>query len=726
MVTFSELRAADFSHLASAADAWARLPAGLTGAGGVGQDWDRVRKGLGDAGWDGAAARAAAPVMHTVSAQIHAAGDEAHDLARLLTDAHERLTTAQRSLNAVVEEIDAPGGALSADAAGGITLRSRDGTVAAPEDTAAAERRADGYRRRIQQLLQEAGDVDEALYRALYVDRNGTGNDEFADAGTPATIAAAERDVARARADAGAAVRLASLGRDLTGAQVGRLNALLAAHGDDPEFGAAFATALTAQGTLDLWAQVSDAFTRTHDVPGKDVDSLRLHLGLTLAAATRYRSPAMTDWEDQMVARSSTPIDAYGPGPGHPLGFQVMSSLMHRGTYDGAFLDRYGKALLAVDRQVTAADPAGWSRFGTVAALDPQGHADPVSGLMDALGHSPQEARTFMDQGDRFRYLTHERRWSDDASGKASLGHALMAATTGHACDVPADAGTPAHSAAQARLMKRVVEYYARDGACDAQGPMSQSLGRMAAEYLPDFDRTLAGYGGRTMADLLTDPGASMGLGDQVAATAFLHNVASHPSGYAAISLGQTRYSTHLIDYHLAHPEALEDLDAPTRIDEIARRGSAVQEILDRGRADAVVDGAVRSDASYNRALGYGSEWTKATLGTVSGFAADAVTDNPVAGPFVEKGVETGTGDVIDLLTAGLTRDTTDSANHDAVAIMRDSEQRYENAVRTAVDSSPTRIPRRKIDIALSDGFDDGFDDGARLYGDEVVKHGAG
>ncbi len=246
----------------------------------------------------------------------------------------------------------------------------------------------------------------------------------------------------------------------------------------------------------------------------------------------------------------------------------------------------------------------------------------------------------------------------------------------------------------------------------------------MSAEYMPQFDQALSGLNDSTMGEIFPSNGAQIKLND-ASATQFLANVGRNPDGYAAVSLGQAQYSTHLINYHLTHPNAVPDIGSERAVQEVASRGATVQEILNHGRADAVVDDATASDASYNKALNYGSEWTKATLGVTSGFAADAVTENPFVGPFVEKGVETGSGDVIDLLTSGLTRDTTDSANQNADRIMDDAMKHYTDAVYGAVIANNPSIPSNKIQMELSDGFSTGSDNGARFYNDYVAKHGS-
>ncbi len=70
----------------------------------------------------------------------------------------------------------------------------------------------------------------------------------------------------------------------------------------------------------------------------------------------------MTDWENQMIAKGTENIRLEGPGLPMPLGFQVMSSLMHQGDYDSGFLEKYGNALVATDKHV-GQDPAGCNRF---------------------------------------------------------------------------------------------------------------------------------------------------------------------------------------------------------------------------------------------------------------------------------------------------------------------------------------------------------------------------
>lgn len=717
MPDYQELLHADLSLLRTAVADWKQVPKDLAGAGGVSETFERkVAGGLRTSDWTGQAATAAQPVLATIGEQLAAAGDEAHDVARLLGDALEKFTAAQNTLKSVDQQVNDPGSSVEFGDGHRIVLKDPHAAEQDPDAARYLDEAVGRLNQSVHQALQDATEADEALYWALNQDPNGS--DPGFNAHAYSGIAASEKGREKAIRDAATAAGLARADGSLSDAQVGELDRLLAEHHGDPVFGAEFATRAGARGTLDFWARVNDPNLRRLDDPAA-LKNLQRDLSLTLASATHYSSPAMRHWEDQMVGLGDQVIgDNRGSSP---WGFQVMSGLMHVGTYDTAFLQRYGNALMTTDKGMATTPEGGWQNIADESHLNYLGGSpsDPVEGYLDALDHNPAAATTFFNTGDHLTYCTQVRHWPDQDSGYASLGHALMAGTTGRPYGVPPATDFPRHTEAETHLMNSVVSEYAQSTG-DIPSGLARSLGRMSGEYMPDFQKSLSNVLDPTAGRLFPgDPGPWARF-DKVDATRFLYSLGQTPDGYAAVSLAQTRYSADDIAYHLHHPHA-DSLSMSQTVENVSHQGAEIQSIINTGRQDASIQHSVAGDSSFNKAMGYGLDWAKAGAGVVSGGVADSLTEDPLIGGMVDKGVETAGDEAIDFLTSGSTADSRDSATYRSATVYQDAMDRYQNAMSHAAQSSHlthrSGISEDELNVALENGMDGGQSAGSAMIG---------
>lgn len=383
---------------------------------------------------------------------------------------------------------------------------------------------------------------------------------------------------------------------DLTVEEFDRLNKGLKQYADDELFAERFATTLGPQKTLEFWAGMADPYQGNYDLGRKrldQLDDLQRNLGMTLATATQSDSVAMTQWSRTMIDIGDKPIH----GDRGPMGFQVMANLMRTGDYDDQFMTDFGTRMMATERRLTGNGEhpnIAWKDAPSSQRLNRIGEdsgADPFTGYLKGLSNSPAAATAFFNQDfiskddpdnpferegadgkmskatlSNFQYLFEERDWPHEANAKGdelhtgqnNLALALEAATTGHPAGEMPNQDTPPHNAEQAKLMESLVASIGEDpDRLTKNGYMSDSVGQIASEYLPDINRAIS--------DVPRDPnsekwhdieklypvaGAEAEL-QHMDVTKLLFAVGQNPEGYAAVEVGQKNYMGRLMEYHL-------------------------------------------------------------------------------------------------------------------------------------------------------------------------------
>lgn len=484
--------------------------------------------------------------------------------------------------------------------------------------------------------------------------------------------------------------RKAANGEELTKTELNQLNQLLKVNRNDTEFSARFASNLGSKETMQFWTSVANP----QNVPGVRIpkerrellEQMQKNLGTTLGTASQTDKYGMKEWKKDTIALGPEILQRPNGGPA-PYGFQVTSNLMRYGEWDNDFLTNYGEKLIAteqafasdgIDPKILWDHPVGTRPSLNMGDPDDRG-TDPMTGFLEALGNSSPEvgngefteqsaATEFLYDHENYEYLMEEREWpedgahnSDQVAGHDSLGHALEAAVTGHPYNEGPSSDLPAHTQEQAQLMARVVHDVSENENLAREG-MHDSLGEMAAEYLPDFSQELHGDA-KASEQLFPLSGVKADFGEKDAAR-FLLTVGGDPEGYAAISLGQTAYTSNLMDYHLQNPDASPQGQEET-IKNIARSNGEVQGLIGIGRREDSIGHVVQSDAEYNESLQNANKWAQGIVGLGVGVGASFIA-TPAIGAGVGAGAASITGGLIDGMISGSMRDDSGAAVYSA------------------------------------------------------------
>ncbi|SPE58583.1 hypothetical protein SNS2_4141 [Streptomyces netropsis] len=655
MLGYRTLRDANLAALEAAVEAWQALPKRIQG---VGEKFGHeVENPLYACDWEGEAATACFRNLARTRTELLAAAEEARGVHAVLDYALGRFRAARRTLDQVAEAVardehlkQNDDGRVYAETVSSALTKGYQETVAAHNETVA-------------RALRSATEADDDLYWALLQDPNGSGDRGFNQDGYDrAGRRQAEKDAERA-------LELAAKGSAMSDAELARLCALLGAHRDDPLFGERIATSLGPQGVLRFWAGMADP---RQVGPGRGradlLRGLQESLGVTLASATQVDSQAMDSWKAAVIEAGGKRIGT--DAAGNPWGFQVMSNLMRHGEYDAKFLTAYGEALIRMDKKVNSGDLSFWTNPANTADLTYHGGKndrgqDPMTGFLQALGHSPEGAAEFFEQpagvsgpvgpvdkksevNDNLWYLAKDRHWHPDVTftgdsgriaGYNALGHALEAATTGSPYD--SATGADRRSWAGARVMEQVAYVYGDDNSLiHRQSGIADSLGRMGAAYIDDLNYAVSGIGDR-------------GVGQDAVAFPAKYEDRAEFGRYGAIgflsTLGQSE-TAHGYVSRAEHLHTLSALDANPATDEAGyvRGRSAllaeaeVRGILDHARVEQAAADHAHDAEENNKSLARSTEWKKwvvgATIGAgvavlpVPGAAAVGVSVVPLAG----------------------------------------------------------------------------------------------
>ncbi|MFH9618009.1 DUF6571 family protein [Streptomyces pratensis] len=538
---------------------------------------------------------------------------------------------------------------------------------------------------------------------------------------------------------------------DLTVKEFDKLNAGLGKMSGDELFAARFAENLKAQGTLDFWAGLNDPH-RAYDIGRERVDQydeLQKNLSLTLATASQSDSQGMTTWKRDMVELGSQPISKNSG----TLGFQVMSNLMRWGNYDNKFLDDYGNELIKTEKKFTDNGRHGaWQHMGMDPLLNRTGSdsgSDPMTGFMRALSNSPDAATEFFSDtfvtkdedhdfkedtdGDgkkgmrelsNFDYLFEERDWPEDRndkgddsiSGRNNMALALEAAITGHAAGEQPPENAPAHTAQQANLMESVVGSIADDPSrLSDHGYMSDSIGQIAAEYMPDIHRGLhPGESGEETLFPLAGSQAKLGETD---ITRFLYTLGQNPEGYASVNAAQHSYTTNLMEHHFRNPDAYIGTDPSftqaqnlkAGIEAVATVAGEVEGTIGAGRAyQGELDGGAK-DAEYNKAI----ETTSTLVGSAVGIGVGLGTA-PYVGPggVIVGGIAgTAAEEIIGAITEGSLRDSSDKVIYSNGQAMDGTKESTYKLVELAAEKAgqSSGNPSPHINATVAGAAEQGF-----------------
>jgi hypothetical protein len=683
------LRFASFSSLGEAITDWSQMVTKLKA---LSDDADKQLEGrAGKANWKGVNATVTKNFITKTSREFGDAQAQAQSIHNILNDAKNELEGYKKQLNDRIDRGKREHGLTVTESGDSFTVTKMQGPYLPGDPKSPAESSqadADALRDDISAILEKATTTDttaaDAVKSIVSATERGFANITYKDRDS---AAAALRE----------AEKLAALAKDVKNLSPEDLKAIndgMAKYKGDDLFAERFAVKLGPEGVLNLWRGINDniatpeleelrdAATRGHP---SELSGLQENLSLTLANATQSDSPAMRSWEHRMVGLGDNAIQQ---GTSSSKGFVVMSSLMRYGDYDDKFLGDYGKKLIDHEKEMTqTTDAAGQVWYDHEKELPfPLNHTgsdtgiDPMTGYMDALGHSPEAAEKFLnaDYGDlqsdepvktltNFEYLFEERNWPEDSEssdqGHNAMAHAIHAATTGHPFDKQPSLENIPHTQGQAELYAAVVESVSEDRNRLADHmSMSDSFGQMSAEYMPDIHRALDPT--QVEEDKLYPlAGAAAPLHEDNSVrdmTRFLHTVGRDPEGYAAINIGQHHYTANLMQYHFQHPDAFSpdgraDMDQTIRL--ISERAGEIQGTIGDGRADELVARGSAEDKAFNEALDGAKGFTNGLIGIGAGIATAPFTG---PGAIIASGAATiGAEELLNHLVPGLER------NHD-------------------------------------------------------------
>ncbi|MFE7752936.1 hypothetical protein [Streptomyces sp. NPDC057428] len=703
------------------------------------------------ANWEGGNATVTKVFVHKTVHEFDDAHKQARSLWNILKDTRDELKGYQNQLEQALERARGKNLTVTTTGGGGFTVTMNIHPDRAAEGTPVPEHSQSdvtALRDEIQKILDKATESDHTgsvALRALadQADLGFTGADYKNRDSAAAAIKEADELSAIAKKKP----------EDLTAKEFDRLNAGLEKMAGDELFAARFAENLGAQGTLDFWAGLNDPH-RAYDIGRQRVDQydeLQKNLSLTLATASQSDSQGMANWKREMVDLGSQPI-AKNSGT---LGFQVMSNLMRWGNYDDKFLNDYGNELIKTEKKFTDNGRHGaWTHLGMDPLLNRTGSdsgSDPMTGFMKALSNSPAAATEFfsdtfvtkdedhdfkedtdgngkkeMRELSNFDYLFEERNWPEDQNdkgdesiaGRNAMALALEAAITGHpAGEIPA-AGLPAHNADQAKLMKSLTTSISDDPErLTKHGYMSDSIGQITSEYLPDINRatTEASKENASVPKLFPIAGHVAEL-EHTDVTRLLVSLGQNPEGYSAVEVGQKSYMASLLDYHL-NPDLPADQKYPHSIEdtvkEITRRSGEVGGTLAIGRQEAVLGEAREADGDFEHAVNQRKGAASGVIGTGVGIGTSFIA-SPVVGAAVGGIAGTASGAVLEQLFKDTEPEKVKEAGKTVGELWEDSTQRNTELARIAADSAARTHSSpdvEKFEEWTRDGTRDGFND---------------
>ncbi|MDN3297427.1 hypothetical protein QWM81_25975 [Streptomyces ficellus] len=627
------------------------------------------------ASWAGYNATVSREFIGKTAGEFGDAVTQATSIRNIMQDTRDELKTQQRLLKEAIERGRGKNLTVSPNG-GGFTVRENPDKKA-PNGQADV----DALRNELQGILDKATEIDSTASTSLkaLVDLTDHG---FSDA--------TYKDRDQAANAVKEAERLAALAKkkpeDLTPEDFDALKSGLEKHSGDAIFAEHFATTLGPKGTLNFWAGINDphaAYQVGHERVDQ-YDDLQKHLSLTLATATQADSPEMSRWKYDMVNLGDQPVSRNSTS----MGFQVMSNLMRWGNYDDQFLTSYGSKLIETEKKLSDNGrqvPMAWQPMGMDPYLNRTGTdsgSDPMTGFMKALANSPGAATEFFNADfvtkdedhdferdtdgngkngkvglSNFQYLFEERDWPQELDGKGkdsiegrnNLAMALEAATTGHPAGELPTADTPPHNSQQSALMESLVQSISDNNKrLTDHGYMSDSIGQIASEYLPDINRattetnaspdaTDSEKAARGRIERLFPIAGTEAVMDHRDVTRFLLTVGQDPGGYAAVEVGQKAYMANLMDYHLnpGLPESQRfSNDHQLVVREISHASGEVSATLNVGRQEATAGPAAEADKKYEQSVAQWKNGISGGVGTGIGVGVSFIA-SPVVGAAV-------------------------------------------------------------------------------------------
>ncbi|MFJ3906027.1 hypothetical protein [Streptomyces sp. NPDC090025] len=692
MLTYANVMSAPVDKLKTAVDDWSTM------AGKLAQLAKDAREGMQSkadkADWTGVNAEVSQAFIRKVAKEFDDAAQEAKGIHLLLLDGHNAFKKAKDALQGILDGAEKAN--IVVDAQGAVTVRhsvTQDPTMRNDPDVDDLHKKelaaAAAWEERIRAIVDECDDADESLRLALAANV-GEALDFTAPRFTSLDAEEAQR-----------AYDLATKGDKLTHTELQQLNELLADNQKSTVFTTAFYEKLGPKGTLDFFAHMStDTYTTTgiKDERLKDVQDLQRNLGLTLATATDPDnlppgSPLAT-WSAEFRKLGAERLPLFPGDTKGVYGYQALAGILRYGDYDPRFLNPIAEHVVQLHEknpQMFAENKRdAWEKN----LFNPSGVSgagyDPVVGILEALGHSPEAAKHFftdkptvykqdgtvdpgaqLDFGETkdkngktvpIGYLSYFARedayegfrdvgLNDPARGKGTdeylpdaFGHALEAATLGRAWDDPQPVAVRDDLTAQVAV--QVIDAYGNAALLKSQEPLADSIGRIGAGYIDDLNWALKEKDPNSVFAPKTDYPAHAQI-DLLAARKFLTAAGQHPSAYADITLAEQVNITSMLSAE-ARPDNTFDLG---RAKILVGTGAEVQGLLDESRGRQIEAEGMQKYEEYEKEQEKRARWvefgtTAVIAGGIAFLPTAAVGTAAVAVPVA---IDTGHG-VIDQL----------------------------------------------------------------------------
>ncbi|MFG2478395.1 hypothetical protein [Streptomyces fagopyri] len=755
-LTFTDLVEVDLGRLGTAVTDWKNTVDGLK------TQAENARKGMqakSDAArWAGVNATVTREFVTRTTKEIADLHTEANSIYQVLDDAHTELAALQKQIRTAVQT-DAPGLGIRVEDIGDGKVRCffphvRGDTDERTQEQLDARQELEG---RINGLLAHAAEIDASVARAL---RKSHGGDPH-NAGHSAYESLNDAQVERA-------LELAHKGDRMTDQELAELNRLIRYNGreKDGEFATGFYEGLGGpEKTLEFYAEMSidgtggDATKVRLDA----VRDLQQNMGFALANATdpdtAHHLPAT--WGADFRRLGTQEIGWERGQWNKPYGYQVLGGLLRYGNYDARFINPIAEHITQLHKE----DPYRFLNNKPMGSEDiygfnPSGRLgtgnDPLNSVLEALGHSPEASEKFFtdpptaynEDGavkkdgkagfDTYLDLFTDKdfEWTVDTNdtniladedktkqalgyGPQALGHALESATTGRPYDSDDTADAIRHTPERAQLVTDIVDKFGQDpglirhnenGDLDEEsGPlyaMRGSLGDITAEYMGDFQSSLAGGG-----EQFTSFGEAARLNPEFAHR-FLAEVGQDPDAYASITSAQQAYTANVVN-DVINGDSDSAVSDAERLRNATRPGGIVAGIMSESRADAVLDYHTASDKEFNEAAAEKQKWADRLLGMGIDKAAERV---PILGAPLEWASE----DIQESIMKSIEKDSSDQAEGDATRTYHEGRSAVMDSARTAVgaatrNSGFTADTINDLKNSAAYGADDGHTAGATM-----------
>lgn len=714
--------------------------------------------------WSGVTAGVGRAFVDKTAKEFEDAAKEAKGIHKALTEGLAVFKSSKEQLKKIATE-EAPAAGFQVDAAGRVTalpLKTEADRNAARHDPDYQQSLRENrglWQQKIDAIIDNCDDVDQSLARMLGA--NVTDAHDFS--GPKYASLDAEQ--------AGRAADLAKKGRELSHNELVELNELLADNAKVPEFSKNFYERLGPKGALEFFGYMS---TDTYDYSKldeqrlKDVQELQKNLGLNLATATNSKNePHLPDSYAQELRKLGTqhiPLARYDQNP--PYGYQLLGGIMRYGNYDPKFLVPIAEHAT----QIHAKDPDFFNSTRHLSGygknmLNPSGlngaGYDPVVSFLEAMGHSPDAAKEFFDPertpqtynpdgtdksgtadlgkgadkkpvtsyldffgNQKYDFTIDMEGTNPDDLAKVqkympdALGHALEAATLGHAWD---DLSPKLErDEASSRIMEEVVSKYGGDAALlRNQDSMADSLGRMGAGYIDDLNHGLNNNRPDSEFAKVAEGHAEF---DQEASRKFLSSLGQHPDSYLTMSQAESIFQGSMLETQVGPGGKLNQ----SGLMESARTGGEFQGILDESRGKQIDADAGKWLKDYEKALEERSGWvefgTTAAIAAGVAFLPATVAAAGAAAVLVPLAVDTGSG-MLEQVAGGLIKDWSEGeaerkkdlvegkAHEDKASVYRQGELNSSSPVDRFLRRHPVG-PEDPFDELLRQSSTNGYNNG--------------